>query len=89
MMSIQSNTLGHRLDVDLDLYNPLKGEGTAKLEIKELDFVVDSFDPGCVNARPLAMENRTYVSGKMLRSALAMVVIYLRRSVIGGTDNVE
>ena len=89
MMSVQSNTLGRRLDVDLDLYSSLEGESTAKLEIEELDVVVDSFDAGCVNTRPLAMEDRTYVSGKVLRSAAAIVVIDLRRSVIEGRNNVE
>ena len=87
-MSVQSNTLGRRLDVYLDLYNSLEGESTAKLEIKERDVVVDSFDTNCVNTMPLVME-RTYVSGKVLRSAAAMVVIDLLRSVIEGTNNVE
>lgn len=89
LISVQSYTLGHRLDVDLDLYDSLEGESTAKLEAEELDIVVDSFDAVCVNTRPRAVKDRTYVSGKVLRSAAAMVVIGLRRSVMEGRDDVE
>ena len=78
MVSVQSNTLGRRLDVDLDLYNPLEAKCTAKLKVEELDVIVDSFDAISVNTRCPAMEDRTYVSGKILRSAVAMVMIDLR-----------
>ena len=78
MVSVQSNTLGRRLNVDLDLYNPLEAKCTAKLKVEELDVVVDSFHASSVNLKSLAMEDRTYVSGKILRSAVAMVMIDLR-----------
>lgn len=89
MMSVQSNVLGRRLDADLDLYDSLEGESTAKLEVEELDIIVDSFDADCVNTRPLAMKDRPYVSGKVLRSAAAMVLIDLRRIVFEGKDKLE
>lgn len=52
MMSVQSNTLGCRLDVDLDPHDPLKAKGTAKFKVEELDIVIDSFDAESVNLRP-------------------------------------
>lgn len=87
MMSVQSNTLGRRLNLDLDLYNPLEAKSTAKLKVEEPNVVIDSLDANFVNRRPLAMEDKTYVSGKMFRSAAAMVVVDLRRSVIEGKDD--
>lgn len=86
-MSIQSNTLSRRLDVDLDLDNPLKAKSTAKLKVEQLNVVIDCSDAGFVNTRPRAIGDRTYVSGKMLRFAAAMVLIDLRRSSIEGKDD--
>lgn len=88
-MSVQGNTLGRRFDVDLNLYDPLEAKSAAKLKVEELDVVVDCFDTEFVNIRSLAMQDRTYVSGKMLRSAEAMVVTDLRRSVIVGKEDFE
>lgn len=88
-MSVQSNTLGRRFDIDLDLYDPLEAKSTAKLKVEELDVVVDSFDTDIVNKKPVPMQDRTYVSGKMLRSAAAIVVIDLRRSVVVGKNEFE
>lgn len=83
MMSVQSNTIGRRLDIDLDLYNALEAKRTAELQVEELDVVVNSFDADLINTRPLAIEDRTYVSGKMLRSEAAMVITDLRRDDFG------
>ena len=52
-MSIESNTLGRRLNVDLDLYNSLEAERTTKLKIEELDVVIDSLDADVVSERIL------------------------------------
>lgn len=82
MMSVQSNNRGRGFDVDSDLYNPLEAESTAQFKVEELDIVVDSFNAGLVNTRTRAVEDRTDVSGKMLRSTTAMVLVDLRRSVI-------
>ena len=61
VMSIESNTLGRRLDVDLDLYNSLEAERTTKLKIEELDVVIDSLDADVVSERILQwMAERTY-----------------------------
>lgn len=88
-MSVQSNTLSRRLDIDLDLHNPLKAKSTAKLKVEQLNVVVDCIDPDLVNIRALALQNKTYVSDKILRSAAAMVVIALRRSLIEAKDDFE
>ena len=61
MMSIQGNTLGRRLDVDLDLYDSLEAKSTTKLKIKELDVVINSLDTEVVNERTLPWRTeRTY-----------------------------
>ena len=48
-MCIQGDTLSRRLDVDLDLYDPLETESTTKLKIKELDVVINSLDTDGIN----------------------------------------
>lgn len=61
MISIQGNSLGRRLDIDLDLYDPLEAKSTTKLKIEELDVVIDSLDTEVVNERTLPwMTERTY-----------------------------
>ena len=63
-MSIQSNTLGCRLDLDLDLYDPFEAKSTTKLKIKELDIVVDSLDTGSVKKGILEWRiEHTYQAG--------------------------
>ena len=88
-MSVETNTLGRRFDIGLNLYDPLEAKITAKLKVEELDVVVDSSDTDIVNKKPLAMQDRTYVSGKMFRSAVAIVVTDLRRSVVVGREEFE
>ena len=44
MMRIESDSLSRRLDADLNLDNPLKAESTTKLQVKELDIIIHSFD---------------------------------------------
>ena len=87
VVSVQSDAFGCRLDVDLDFDNPLKAKRTAKLEVEELDVIVDGFNTGSVNIRPLVTDDRTYVSGRMFRSAAAMVVMRRGRSLIEATDD--
>ena len=48
-MSIQNNTLGGRLDVDKDLYDPLEAESTTEFKIKELDIIIDRLDTDTIN----------------------------------------
>lgn len=88
-MSVQCNTPGRRLDVDLDLHNALEAKGTAKLKVEQLNVVVDCLDAGFVNIRSLGVGHRTYASGKMFRSAAAIVVTNLRRRAIEGKDGLE
>lgn len=89
MVSVQSDAFGCRLDVDLDFHNPLKAKSPAKLKVEELDVIIDGFDTGSVNTRPLVTSNRTYVSGKIFRSAAAMVVMGRGRSLIEAIDDFE
>ena len=89
VVSVQSDAFGCRLDVDLDFHDPLKAKSTAKLEVEELDVIVDGFNTGSVNTRPLVTNNRTYVLGKIFRSAAAMVVIGRGRSLIEAIDDFE
>ena len=49
LMSIQNNTLGGRLDVDKDLYDPLEAESTTEFKIKELDIIIDRLDTDTIN----------------------------------------
>ena len=87
VVSVQSDAFGCRLDVDLDFHNPLKAKSTAKLKVEELDVIVDGFDTGSVNIRPLVTDDRTYVSGKIFRSAVAMVVTGRGRRLIEAIDD--
>ena len=87
MVSVQSDAFGCRLDVDLDFHDALKAKSTAKLEVEELDVIVDGFNTGSVNSRPLVTDDRTYVSGKIFRSAAAMVVMGRGRSLIEAIDD--
>ena len=48
-MSIQNDTLGCRLDIDMDLYEPLETKSTTKLNIKELDIIIDRLDTDSIN----------------------------------------
>ena len=48
-MSIQGNTLGCRLDIDMDLYDPLEAESTTEFKIKELDIIIDRLDTDSIN----------------------------------------
>ena len=82
MMSVQNDTLGRRLDVDLDLHKPLKAKSTAKLQVEQLNVVVYCLDADLVNLGSLSTGFGAYVSGKMFRSAAAIVVTDLRRSAI-------
>lgn len=67
----------------------MEAKSTPKLKVEKLKVVVDSFDADSVKTRSPAMEDRTYVSGKMLRSATAMAVTNLRRSVVEGKVDFE
>ena len=89
MVSVQSDAFGCRLDVDLDFHNPLKAKSLAKLKVEELDVIIDGFDTGSVNTRPLVTSDRTYVSGKIFRSAAAMVVMGRGRSLVEAIDDFE
>ena len=89
VVSVQSDTFGCRLDVDLDFHDPLKAKSTAELEVEELDVIIDGFNTGYVNTRPLVMNDRTYVSGKIFRSAAAMVVTGRCRSLMEEIDDFE
>ena len=48
-MSIQGNSVGCRLDIDIDLYDPLEAKGTTEFKIKELDSIIDRFDTDFIN----------------------------------------
>ena len=89
VVSVQSDALGCRLDVDLDFHDPLKAESTPKLEVEEPDVIVDGFNTGSVNNRPLVTNDRTYVSGKIFRSAAAMVGMGRGRRLIEAIDDFE
>ena len=49
LMSIQGDTLGCRLDLDMDLHEPLEAESTTELKIEELDIIINRLDPDSVN----------------------------------------
>ena len=89
VVSVQSDAFGCRLDVDLDFHDPLKAKSTAKLEVEELDVIIDGFDTDTVNTRSLVTNDRTYVSGKIFRSAAAMMVIGGCRSLMEEIDEFE
>ena len=52
-MSIEGDTLGCRLDIDIDPHDSLEAKSTTELKIKELDIIIDRLDTDSINERIL------------------------------------
>ena len=48
-MSIQGDTLGCRLDIDIDPHDPLEAKSATELKIKELDIIIDRLDTDSIS----------------------------------------
>lgn len=68
LVGVQSNRVDGSLDIDLDCHTALKAEGPTKLEIPQLNIVVDGLDPNSLSERAYSLQVSTHESGRISRS---------------------